>query len=326
MLNNTFSSESITQLLADPSTLCVLPLSGQCQASQLGVIETGLTGFSAIPIQEVWQVNGQTVERGLCGAVHWAKVSDLVCVSRWLDSDASSSLESIVELAYQELLDFLQSEGFPHLVRCWNYLPGINVGEQDAEVYKRFCTGRLSAFQLSGMGVDVFPSASALGHHAQGGVIFAFASKVKPQHFANTRQVNAYEYPREYGLSSPSFARATSITIANQHYLFISGTASIIGHQTMAPGDLAKQLTTTIANIEHLLQTSNPHGAELRTMKVYLRHQEHFQLTEEWLRSRYPSVLIILALADICRMNLLVEIECFCQHPISVSDSGSLQF
>ena len=312
MLKNVFSKEPAENLLAVPSTLCVLPLSGTCEISAAGLIGSGMTGFEP-PVNEVWSVEGQHVERGETEHVFWSKTPDIICAALTLDLDVASPIEAIVDDAYTRLVTLMVKQGYPCPMRFWNYLPEINRGEGDNEIYKRFCTGRLNAFKALNIYPDQFPAASALGHHAKGAVIFAFAGKAPVANFNNNQQVNAYEYPRCYGLSSPSFARASAVTLASHNYLFVSGTASIIGHETVAQGDLPAQLEITISNIEYLLEYSNPSKASLQTMKVYLRHREHFNEAKSWLSNRFPDTPIIYTHADVCRENLLVEIECFCR-------------
>lgn len=315
MLKNVFSNESTETLFATPSTLCVLPLSGQCQVMTPGVIESGLAGFGQEPINEVWQVEGDRVERGQQNNIFWCRSTNLICASVPLDvdPDESSPVELTVERAYTQLIRFIRNQGYPYPMRLWNYLPKINLGDGDGEMYKRFCTGRLNAFNSLEVLSEEFPAASALGHHDKGGVIYVFAGKTPVLNFQNNKQVNAYEYPRVYGRSSPSFARASAVSLGDHNSLFISGTASIIGHQTVEVNSLHGQLKTTLNNIQHLLRTSNPYNAKLSTMKVYLRHKEQFPEAKRWLDQYCPNVAIVYTLADVCRANLLVEIECFCQ-------------
>lgn len=321
MLKNTFSELPVDALLAIPSTLCVLPLSGECAPKAPGVIGTGLTGFHSTPLNEVWSVD-QPVARGQSEQIFWSKTDSLLCVALWIclspegfseeNLKAQSSLESHIEHGYTQLLDFLSDQGYRHPLRFWNYLPQINQGEGDAECYKRFCAGRLQAFSQSNMAPAEFPAASALGHHGRGAVIFALAGHSPAQNFNNNHQINAYDYPRRYGASSPSFARASAVSLEGEHYLFISGTASIIGHETVAHGDLEGQLDTTLSNIQYLLAHRNPHQTALKTMKVYLRHRDFYTPTQRMLEQRFAEVDIIYTHADVCRSDLMVEIECFC--------------
>lgn len=311
MLKQHFSTTSSDELLTRDDTLVVIPFVSQCEPFGNGIIATGLNNVDADPINEVWTVN-EKVTRGQTGQCYWAATESMICVAHWLSKDECEQIEQNTQLAYESVLDVLNEQGFVHPFRFWNYLPAINVGEGDNELYKKFCTGRLKAFESRGIPPEAFPSASALGHHTDGAVFYVFASRVKPSHFNNYRQVNAYEYPRQYGVSSPSFARATALSLNASDYLFISGTASITGHQTLGEGDIEKQLEVTMANINHLLENANPQGRELSTFKVYIRHENDVSYVRNWLETHYPQVEAVYTLADVCRKELLVEIECFC--------------
>ena len=312
MINNYLSSIPASDLLAQAETLVVMPYRGFCSYRAPGMADAGMGLFNGEDVNEVWSV-GEPVSRGWSNNVHWSQTDNVIFAAHWLTKEDCLQIEGSVSDAYISILSLLKDKGFVYPFRFWNYLPNINIGDGDAEVYKRFCTGRLRAFDSMNIDESDFPSASALGHHGQGGVIYVLASNEKPQHFMNSQQINAYEYPREYGLSSPSFARATAVNLGGQPLLFISGTASILGHKTVAAGDLNRQLEVTADNIEYLLKNKNPAGVSLATLKVYIRHPEHYELAKQWLAERYPGIAILITHADICRADLLVEIECFCR-------------
>ncbi|MCK7496072.1 MAG: hypothetical protein MZW92_37815 [Comamonadaceae bacterium] len=101
-----------------------------------------------------------------------------------------------------------------------------------------------------------------------------------------------------------------------QRTLFISGTASIVGHETVHVGDAAKQLEETLANIDALSEQAARHGmpqsgpARQLFLKAYLRHAEHFPAVQARLRQAFgPQARIVCLRADICRADLLLEIE-----------------
>ena len=312
MLRNTIITDQSIETLSQQSNILIcLPYGTHCRPSVPGIIQTGLVNLGQQNVIEVWLVN-DCVTKGISGNCHWSKSKDILSAAIWLSAEQCQSIEKATEKAYTELLTLLQTYNYPHPFRFWNYFPDINLGDGDDEHYKRFCTGRLNAFRKVNMPDHNFPSASALGHHTEGAVIYALAAKVPGKHHSNGLQVNAYQYPREYGVSSPSFSRATSIKLAQQYSFFISGTASIIGHKTTSKGDLRGQLHTTINNIQHLLDTQAKQDLNLQSIKVYLRHASDYLVARVELEKHFPNVLMIFTIADICRNNLLVEVECFC--------------
>jgi len=132
----------------------------------------------------------------------------------------------------------------------------------------------------------------------------------------NPRQTSAYHYPPQYGVHSPIFSRACVLSESSGTNLFVSGTASIVGHQTIHPGDVAAQTRETVANIDALLGEANRVVGESRyfldalKFKVYVRQPADLRAVEAVLTSALrPATPIVYLQADVCREDLLVEIE-----------------
>jgi chorismate lyase / 3-hydroxybenzoate synthase len=239
---------------------------------------------------------------------------------RWLAGFAVATPKLELEAAAGELYRRLFAVTTElHLYRIWNYVPQINALAQGLENYHRFCRGRSLAFEEKfGKGFQrLLPSASAVGAVAGPLAIGFLAGEADPQHFENPRQVPAFEYPREYGPRPPSFSRATAVGTERGRQVFISGTAAIRGHATVAPYDLEAQLACTLENLG-LVSRAAGTGPGLgeppdwrRAFKVYLRHAADLakvqaRLDRDLLR---PGDAVTYLQADICRADLLVEIE-----------------
>ena len=128
----------------------------------------------------------------------------------------------------------------------------------------------------------------------------------------NPRQTPAYGYPLQYGPKSPVFARAMLVDGA----LWVSGTASIVGSQSVHVGNLAAQTDETVDNLRRVFEEAERHGfimplASRLCLVVYLRHAEDEARVRQRLAETFPSAHKILLQADICRVELLVEIEAF---------------
>lgn len=317
MLQNYLSEQPAEKLAKAQNTLAVLPFGKLCQPGVAGVINSGLTALGKQNVSEIWSVSQGSVSRGVTGRCHWSEADDVLAVAVWMTATDCQNLQTATESAYTDLLDVITQLGFPYPFRFWNYIPDINKGTGDAEQYKLFCAGRLNAFRKMAVTETHFPAASALGHHTEGALIYVFAAKTPGEHRGNSLQVNAYHYPREYGASSPSFSRATGIILNQQPQFFISGTASIIGHKTTSEGNLQGQLETTVTNIRHLLECHTKENQSeqtmaLQSMKIYLRHAEDYADSLALLQDHFPDTVMMFSQADICRKNLLVEVECFC--------------
>lgn len=225
-------------------------------------------------------------------------------------------LETAAADLYRRL--FAVTQGF-HLQRIWNYIPDINAVPAGLENYRRFCRGRSLAFEKH-FGRDFeqrLPAASGVGA-LRGPLALAFlAGTTAPRHFENPQQIPAFHYPPEYGPRAPSFSRATVVAEATRGtQLYISGTAAIRGHATVAPHDLERQVACTVENL-NLIGTAAGAGRMMggpdwsRQFKVYLRHAADLEPAQAQLQrvllQREDRVSYLQA--DLCRADLLVEIE-----------------
>jgi hypothetical protein len=225
-------------------------------------------------------------------------------------------LEEVTHRLYHVLLTVTQGW---HLARIWNYVPDINEpGEGGLENYRIFCRGRSLAFeQHLGSGFKpLLPAASAVGTTSGALTVVFAASAARTQHVENPLQVAAYDYPATYGPRSPSFARA-SLVGGPRGTVFISGTAAIRGHATVAPDQLLPQLECTLGNLREIsrvagLTTDLGRGPGVRRFfKVYLRHAADQARAAAVLQERLliESDQVTYLRADICRAALVVEIE-----------------
>jgi chorismate lyase / 3-hydroxybenzoate synthase len=222
--------------------------------------------------------------------------------------------------AYRRLFAAIDALGYPHLLRIWHYLPDIHLDEQCLERYKRFSLGRHEAFIAAGRNIPAdAPAASAVGKRTPGMAMVALAGRAPGTPVENPRQVSAYSYPQRYGPRGPTFSRALSVNLQGTRWLLISGTASIVGHRSLHPGDVAAQADETIRNLRALIaeaQSRDLAGASAGTgllLKVYLRQTDSRPVVEAKLRAAFPGAAAVVWLqADICREELLLEIEAVC--------------
>ena len=229
-----------------------------------------------------------------------------------------SPLHQATTQAYREICATLDAENYPYLLRVWNYLPDINRDSHGTERYRQFNTARQQVLRECGRSLaGNVPAASALGAASDSPVVVYFlAGRTAPTFLENPRQVSAYHYPRQYGTHSPVFSRATLLRQPEGLALFISGTASIVGHRSLHVGDSAAQTRETLANIEALLAEANrvARGARFElgalALKVYVRRPADLPVIKAELAAALGAgTKVIYLQADICRQDLLVEIE-----------------
>ena len=224
-------------------------------------------------------------------------------------SVSAKDIESMTESVYRNAWQLAKDNGFSEILRIWNFIPNINEFTDGIENYQHFCKGRKSAYSQLLSNEEFFPAASAVGS-SDSRIHFKFLfGHHKPLPISNRLQVEAYRYPADYGPTPPSFARASTL----DSIVFVSGTASIRGHQTMFVDDLHGQVQCTLENIDEILQQAKKNiGQDLSkhqmSWKVYLRNPDFKQQIESNLKNTLGLNIEYIS-ADICRSDLLVEIE-----------------
>jgi chorismate lyase/3-hydroxybenzoate synthase len=256
--------------------------------------------LGAAPMVEVWR-SASPVRRGVREGVAFAANDDVVVGALTCDDADPHRAGACV---YGRLIDAARAEDCPHVLRVWNHVRDINRIEDDLERYRAFCAGRHEAFARRGYAMRAdLPAASAVGTRTGGVATYFVASRTPAVSVENPRQVSAYDYPARYGPRSPSFSRAARC----DGLVFVSGTASVVGHETKHPGDVARQLEETLVNLDAIVAAAG--AQELLIAKVYVRHAADYPLIAARIGEAMPRTQTMFLHAEICREDLLVEIE-----------------
>lgn len=270
------------------------------------------TGF------EIW-LCGDEAKFSQVGNVRYVEKGAIVFGYVCIPEPPDENLENLTCRAYNEALDFVRSLSNRHVWRFWNYFAGINEPVDGVERYRLFNIGRQRAFDsASDLLVSGMPAASAIGIR-EGGLSIVFLAGTKPvQLIENPRQVSAYEYPKQYGPRSPSFSRAGLVHLDGSSLLLVSGTASIVGHETVHVRDSYAQTLTSLQNIALVVLEAEKQGAQSFPMhemlfRVYVRNARDYVNVakgfSEFFREMAMPSNVHYVLGDICRSDLLVEIE-----------------
>ncbi|AFQ47133.1 endoribonuclease L-PSP [Burkholderia cepacia] len=310
---------------------------------QMALLDAG-SGARAGAVCEIWQCDAPDLRSERRGALQfrYSETAGLVFGSivvqeaTDVDPDGGTPLERATHDAYRALFDVLDTLGMPHPLRIWNTVPAINAQQFGIERYRQFNIGRQRAFDACRRALTGgVPAACALGSvvpvagdapPAAPLVIHFIASRTPADPVENPRQVSAYDYPAQYGPRAPTFARAAAWTDgAAAPVLFVSGTASIVGHRTVHRGDVVAQTRETMANLAAVLEQAGRQGhgpfalADL-SYRVYVRDAGDaaaLAAIERVLRDAAgPDVRPLFVHADVCRDDLLVEIEASAGHPL----------
>jgi chorismate lyase / 3-hydroxybenzoate synthase len=248
---------------------------------------------------------------------------DLLIGAEFVEFDRRlDRLEAATEDVYRRII---RQASAGALCRIWNYVPRINDSTAGLENYRAFCRGRGRAFEAE-WGSDFkrrLPAASAVGGPADVLAVFYALSPSAAVPVENPEQVPAYEYPREHGPQSPSFCRATRTAGLTHDWVFVSGTAAIKGHRSVAVGELLPQIDSTLDNLR-LISNACQIGPDLglgrgwrRAFKIYLRRAQDWAAANAALQRTLlrPDDTVIWLEADICRAELEIEIEATLWRP-----------
>ena len=95
-----------------------------------------------------------------------------------------------------------------------------------------------------------------------------------------------------------------------------SGTASIIGEKTVGIDDPVEQTEVTIQNIKRLYSNVILNGISKNKLepkyghaRVYVKNRSDFAGIKKVFKAHYGDLAAVYIIADICRDDLLVEIE-----------------
>jgi chorismate lyase / 3-hydroxybenzoate synthase len=240
-----------------------------------------------------------------------------------------------VETVYLRILGLTADMGYPDIARVWNVVGGITEpvdSRAGTDRYSLFCQARARAFARRSLQQGTMPAATGIGGYDSYTTVYLLATRSREVvRLENPRQVPAYEYPGRYGIQAPSFARAAyvrpggSANGGGSGDLFVSGTASIVGHETVHRGDVEEQTRTTLENIEALVSGANLRRhrvdadvalSDLDWVKVYVKHRRDVEAVRRICGSVLgPGSQVAYTIADVCREDLLVEIEAFASVP-----------
>ncbi len=248
-----------------------------------------------------------------------------------LTGEPQDTISACSHRAFKTGMHILSLEGLSidNIVRQWNYIEKITAVTEGGESqnYQIFNDIRANYYDM-GHFDSGFPAATGIGMDT-GGVIISFIALsdaedliLKP--IRNPGQIDAHSYSEgvlqgsESMKCTPKFERAKMISTGGRHYFYVSGTASILGEKTVHAGDVAKQTRTTIDNIRRLFSRENQASLGLSFdvsailfshLRVYVKHQEDVEVVRQICEENLNCKSSLFLKSDVCREDLLVEIE-----------------
>ena len=189
---------------------------------------------------------------------------------------------------------------FPQVFRTWLYQGHIVLEEGETQRYKELNRARSDFFygtrfleERLPKGIDlgvIYPASTGIGADDVDVAMACLALK--------TERDDVIFAPLENPTQTP---------------------ASIVEQKTVCVGDVAGQTNQTLANIEALIAGSNlsRYGiqgfdaslSDLSVARVYIKSRENYAAVRAICEKRLEKVPVVYAYADVCRDDLLVEIE-----------------
>lgn len=245
-------------------------------------------------------------------------------------SDFSADVHAQSAEVFRNVDSLLSSHGFDagDIVRQWNYIGNITGCRNGRQNYQEFNDAR-SFYYENGKWTFGYPAATGIGTSSEGITVGCIAFRrndaggIYP--INNPLQIAAHEYSRKVLVdndvnalkTTPKFERAKLIETSEGACCFVSGTAAIRGESSMDISSARLQTIQTIENIEYLVSKENllrfgcrAYDLNMLNLRVYIKNEEDYDQVRDVVEDNYPDVPVVYTIADVCRQELLVEIEC----------------
>lgn len=214
--------------------------------------------------------------------------------------------------------------------RQWNYIEKITHCANGTQNYQEFNDAR-TEFYADTNWSSGYPAATGIGTSA-GGVMVevdaATLTNTRTVALDNLLQVAAHAYTPEVLLgeqsqkTTPKFERARAIVYQSifgdrEALIYISGTAAIRGQESLINVGIEEQTKATLENIEYLIGNENlkkhhvdlPKLPQIQIFRVYLKFEKDLDPACAIITALYPTIPCLYVLSDVCRDELLIEIE-----------------
>ncbi|MGE5447238.1 MAG: Rid family hydrolase, partial [Bacteroidales bacterium] len=238
--------------------------------------------------------------------------------------------------AFEQLQAILKHEKmqWSDIIRQWNYIEQITAcetnGSLESQHYQIFNDVRTKYYNQSTF-EHGFPAATGIGTDFGGICIdfiaLRFNDESKVIGLKNPVQIDAYDYSSQvlaennlmsdFCRTTPKFERAKVLVTPQGQWIFVSGTAAITGETSRMDHTVEQQTELTIENILNLVSWENlqHHGVKkgnevkIDYLRAYVKYQKDIPQVMGICKKHFPGIPIACVVADVCRPELLVEIE-----------------
>jgi enamine deaminase RidA (YjgF/YER057c/UK114 family) len=302
------------------------PERGRLVALEAVVLRRPLRSLEIVP--RIWRGVPYVVLRDAGG---------LEVIAGGLSGGRPRDLADRTAAAFSTASSILRREGlsFADVVRQWNFVEDITgrsgTGPRARQNYQIFNDIRAEAYDRDNLRSD-FPAATGIGTAGGGfvleGIAAAGAAAERSVPVSNPRQADAHRYspkvlvgasaPGGTRRRTPKFERARVVVAGGAATCYVSGTAAIVGEKVVRRGDAAGQTRATVRNIERLVAPANLRRSGIRAaalaprfsyVRTYVKNEADIPEVARIVGGAFPGAPALFVQADICRGDLLVEIE-----------------
>lgn len=272
-----------------------------------------------------------------CGDISYIQIlfqgGKFICVGGVMGSDIlTQTIAQQCKEIFKKLDEILIAEDLKveNILRQWNYVEQITSINKGVQNYQSLNDER-TRFYEKGDWSKGYPAATGIGTNCGGVVVdfdAALTDAVQIVTLDNELQVPAHDYSQDVLLgledevykekTTPKFERGKAFSSDSYTMSYISGTAAIRGEESIENMDIHRQIVVTMENINYLVSAKNlkKYGVkadvsdpQYSALRIYLKHASDIDETVKYMERNYPETDKCYLLADVCRDELLIEIE-----------------
>jgi enamine deaminase RidA (YjgF/YER057c/UK114 family) len=263
---------------------------------------THIWAVSGIPVKQI-ELDGEIV-----GSLFEDEYAQYCHLSGLLPRDASRPRSEQAAKIFEQMDAVLQANGmeFNDVLRTWFYNDNI------LDWYSAFNKVRDSFFHKKQVYEGLVPASTGVGGHNLAGTALVsglLAVKAKSEGVIASVVQSPLQFPAvEYG---SSFSRAVELNLPDHQRLYISGTASIdTDGTTVHIGDPEAQVKLTMKVVHAILESRGMSWIDVTRSLAYFKHAEDAPIFDKYCTlNNVPPISVVIAENDICRDELLFEIE-----------------
>ncbi len=254
------------------------------------------------PVEPV-VINGSTV-----GCVFSSDGARFCRLGGLVPPDIAKSRSAQTHAVFEMMMQALEiaDMNFGHVLRTWFYNTAM------LEWYDDFNAVRTTFFREHNVFDGLMPASTGIGgRNAIGAALTAglLAAKadtidIVPVEVGSPMQCPATDY-------GSSFSRAVELQTARHRRLFISGTASIAPNgASVHIGDTEAQAALTMQVVQAILESRDMHWRDVTRFIAYFKNPQDAGVFERISAAQgIPALPVLFANTDICRHDLLFEVE-----------------